>query len=236
MYQFGGHIHRLYTIKNILRRELIMKRFLTFVVCAAMILSMAAIGVSAKVSYSTTAPTDAGTLVVKKGASLEEITESNGSVVNLASGGTSFCPKKDCWVRYEFTAEKAGTYTFAIEYIARTGTNRGVDYAIDSTTDRVFVDLEESNEKNFAIITEELTAGTHSFYFFCPTGFDDSSLKSCDVYGWSAYFTKEAAPETTADSGSSVSNAPQTADTAVIGAIALAVSATAAIIVAKKRH
>lgn len=86
-------------------------------------------------------------------------------------------------------------------------------------------------------MTEELTAGTHSFYLFCPTGFDDSSLKSCDIYGWAAYFTKEAAAETTADTDTNVTeNAPSTADTAVIAVVALAVSATAAIVVSKKRR
>ena len=167
-----------------------MKRTLAFILCMVMLVSMAALGVSAAASYSDKEPTDVGTLVVKKGASKKDITESNGSVVNLADAGTSFCPKANCWVRYEFNAEKAGTYTFVVEYVARPGTNRGVDYAIDSTDagKRVFLDLEQSADHRFAIITEELTAGTHSFYLFCPTGFDDSALKSCDVYGWSAYF------------------------------------------------
>ena len=184
-------------------------------------------------------PTDLGTLVVKKGAAQEDLAEFNGSVVNLAPGGESFCPKADCWVRYEFNAEKAGTYTFVIEYVARTGTDRGLDYAIDSTdaANHVTLDLDQSADHRWAVVTEELTAGTHSFYLFCPTGFDDSSLKSCDVYGWAAYFTKEAAAETTADTDTNVTeNAPSTADTAVIAVVALAVSATAAIVVSKKRR
>ena len=209
-----------------------MKRTLAFILCMVMLVSMAALGVSAAASYSDKEPTDVGTLVVKKGASKKDITESNGSVVNLADAGTSFCPKANCWVRYEFNAEKAGTYTFVVEYVARPGTNRGVDYAIDSTDagKRVFLDLEQSADHRFAIITEELTAGTHSFYLFCPTGFDDSNLKSCDVYGWSAYFTKAAEASKPA-----VTDAPKTADTAVVAVVALAVSASAAIVVAKKR-
>ena len=141
--------------------------------------------------------------------------------------------------RYEFNAEKAGTYTFVIEYVARTGTDRGLDYAIDSTdaANHVTLDLDQSADHRWAVVTEELTAGTHSFYLFCPTGFDDSSLKSCDIYGWAAYFTKEAAAETTADTDTNVTeNAPSTADTAVIAVVALAVSATAAIVVSKKRR
>lgn len=199
----------------------------------------AAVSVSATVSFEESEPTDLGTLVVKKGAAQEDLAEFNGSVVNLAPGGGSFCPKADCWVRYEFNAEKAGTYTFVIEYVARTGTDRGVDYAIDSTdaANRVLLDLDQSADHRWAVVTEELTAGTHSFYLFCPTGFDDSSLKSCDVYGWAAYFTKEAAAETTADTDTNVAeNAPSTADTAVIAVVALAVSATAAIVVSKKRR
>ena len=199
----------------------------------------AAVSVSATVSFEESEPTDLGTLVVKKGAAQEDLAEFNGSVVNLAPGGESFCPKADCWVRYEFTAETAGTYTFVIEYVARTGTDRGLDYAIDSTdaANRVTLDLDQSADHRWAVVTEELTAGTHSFYLFCPTGFDDSSLKSCDIYGWAAYFTKEAAAETTADTDTNVTeNAPSTADTAVIAVVALAVSATAAIVVSKKRR
>ena len=99
-----------------------MKRFLAFVLCAAMLVC-AAVSVSATVSFEESEPTDLGTLVVKKGAAQEDLAEFNGSVVNLAPGGESFCPKADCWVRYEFNAEKAGTYTFVIEYVARTGTS-----------------------------------------------------------------------------------------------------------------
>ncbi len=209
-----------------------MKRTLAFILCMVMLVSMAALGVSAAASYSDKEPTDVGTLVVKKGASKKDITESNGSVVNLADTGTSFCPKANCWVRYEFNAEKAGTYTFVIEYVARPDKDRGLDYAIDSTdaSKRVLLDLDQSADHRFAIVTEELTAGTHSFYFFCPTGFDDSNLKSCDVYGWSAYFTKAAEASKPA-----VTDAPKTADTAVVAVVALAVSASAAIVVAKKR-
>ncbi len=211
-----------------------MKRTLAFIICAVMLVSMAALGVSAAVSYSDKAPTDLGTLVIKKGASKADVTEFSGSVVNLSDGGTSFCPKKDCWVRYEFNAEKAGTYTFVVEYIARTGTDRGLDYAIDSTDagKRVLLDLDQSADKRYASITEELTAGTHSIYFFCPTGFDDSTLKSCDIYGLSVYFTKAAAA---AQKPAEVTDAPQTADTAVVAVVALAVSATAAIVISKKR-
>ena len=209
-----------------------MKRFLAFFLCAAMLV-VAAVGVSANATYSETEPTGLGTLIVKKTGNQDEVTEFSGSVVNLKSGGDSFCPKADCWVRYEFTAEKAGTYTFVIEYVARTGTDRGLDYAIDTTdaSKRVFLDLEQSADHRFATVTEELEAGTHSFYFFCPTGFDDSSLKSCDVYGWAAYFTKEAPAAVDV-----TENAPSTADTAVIACVALAVSATAAIIVTRKRR
>ena len=86
-----------------------MKRFLAFVLCAAMLVC-AAVSVRATVSFEESEPTDLGTLVVKKGAAQEDLAEFNGSVVNLAPGGESFCPKADCWVRYEFNAEKAGTW------------------------------------------------------------------------------------------------------------------------------
>lgn len=163
-----------------------MKRFLAFVLCAAMLVC-AAVSVSATCFLRGERADPISVLSSsKKGAAQEDLAEFNGSVVNLAPGGESFCPKADCWVRYEFNAEKAGTYTFVIEYVARTGTDRGLDYAIDSTdaANHVTLDLDQSADHRWAVVTEELTAGTHSFYLFCPTGFDDSSLKSCDVYGW----------------------------------------------------
>ncbi|MBQ8510462.1 MAG: hypothetical protein IJ493_11210 [Clostridia bacterium] len=211
-----------------------MKKFLTFIITAAILFTMASVSVSAAVTYQEAVPTDIGTLIVKKGATTKDITESNGSVINLSENGTSFCPKENCWVRYEFKADKDGTYTFIVDYIGRTNSNRGFDYAIDATdtSKRVFCDIVESADHRYAVITEELTAGTHSFYLFCPTGFDDETLKSCDIYGWSAYFTKEAvkaaAPDITSDA------APDTADTAVIAVVALAISATAAIVISKK--
>jgi len=173
-----------------------MKKVLAMVLCIVMALTLA-VGVMAKISFGTSVPKDIGTLVVQKTGNQDDVTEFNSTVVNLAKGGTSFCPKTaDCWVRYEFSAEKAGTYTFVVEYIARTGSaNRAVNYAIDTTdtAKQVFLDLEESDEKRYAIVTADLTAGKHSFYFFPATGFDDTTIKSSDIYGWSAYFTKEAA-------------------------------------------
>ena len=217
-----------------------MKKLLTFIVTTAMLLSLAVIGVSAGATYSDTKPSGLGEEIFDKGAALEDITEQSGSNIhNLASGGTSFCVKADSWVRYEFDLDVAGTYTFVVTYIARdSGTDRGADYAIDSPDNRTTLDLEQSDDTRYAIITEELDAGTHSFYWLAPTGFDDTNLKSNDCYGVALYLTEAAPAETEApaDAAEAAEASPQTADVTVIATVVLAVSATAAIIVAGKRH
>ena len=222
-----------------------MKKLLTFIVTTAMLLSLAVIGVSADATYSDTKPSGLGEEIFDKGAALEDITEQSGSNIhNLASGGSSFCVKADSWVRYEFDLDVAGTYTFVVTYIARdSGTDRGADYAIDSPDNRTTLDLEQSDDTRYAIITEELDAGTHSFYWLAPTGFDDTNLKSNDCYGVALYLTEAAPAETEApadaastDGAASAEASPQTADVTVIATVVLAVSATAAIIVAGKRH
>lgn len=217
-----------------------MKKLLTFIVTTAMLLSLAVIGVSADATYSDTKPSGLGEEIFDKGAALEDITEQSGSNIhNLASGGTSFCVKADSWVRYEFDLDVAGTYTFVVTYIARdSGADRGADYAIDSPDNRTTLDLEQSDDTRYAIITEELDAGTHSFYWLAPTGFDDTNLKSNDCYGVALYLTEAAPAETEApaDAAEAAEASPQTADVTVIATVVLAVSATAAIIVVGKRH
>lgn len=222
-----------------------MKKLLTFIVTTAMLLSLAVIGVSADATYSDTKPSGLGEEIFDKGAALEDITEQSGSNIhNLASGGQSFCVKADSWVRYEFDLDVAGTYTFVVTYIARdSGADRGADYAIDSPDNRTTLDLEQSDDTRYAIFTEELDAGTHSFYWLAPTGFDDTNLKSNDCYGVALYLTEAAPAETEApadaastDGAASAEASPQTADVTVIATVVLAVSATAAIIVVGKRH
>lgn len=239
----GGHIRRSVILTYSYERNginRVMKKLLTFIVTTAMLLSLAVIGVSADATYSDTKPSGLGEEIFDKGAALEDITEQSGSNIhNLASGGSSFCVKADSWVRYEFDLDVAGTYTFVVTYIARdSGTDRGADYAIDSPDNRTTLDLEQSDDTRYAIITEELDAGTHSFYWLAPTGFDDTNLKSNDCYGVALYLTEAAPAETEApaDAAEAAETAPQTADVTVIATVVLAVSATAAIIVAGKRH
>ena len=203
---------------------------------------MTVIGVSADATYSDTKPDGLGTVILEKGASKLDISDYEGDVVNLADNGTGFCCKTGHWVSYDFTADVAGTYTFVVQYIAREGTERGADYAIDSTdpADRTTLDLAQSADTRYAIFTEDLEAGDHSFYWFAPTGFDDTNLKSCDFYGLTIYLTAEAPAETEAPAAEgeapAVETSPQTADVTIIATVVLAVSATAAIIVAGKRH
>lgn len=214
-----------------------MKKIIAFILCAIMLTAMAALGVSASVSFAETIPGNVGKLVMEKGAALEDIAESYGTVPELKAGGGHFCCKADCWVRYEFNAEKAGTYTFAVQYAAPANADtRAINYSIDSAevSKQQYVKLDftdpgsDYSTKWYMLVTAELTAGTHSFYILTPTGFDNSAVKSCNIHGLSVYLTKEAAP------AKGTATAPQTADTAMLSVAALVVSA-AAVVVAKKR-
>lgn len=128
---------------------------------------------------------------------------------NLASGGTAYCLKNDTSTWYDFEVGEKTDVTFYIGYIARPGSNRGIDYSVDDPKGehRVFIDLEESADQQWVSGTFTVEAGKHTFYLYAPTGMDDSNLKSCDVYtielygnpaSDSAATTAEATEETTA--------------------------------------
>ena len=212
-----------------------MKKF-TVILMAILMIACAILPASA-VTFKTAAPTDVGTLVLKKGPTSKEMTEYSGTFSNLKEDGTSFCNKKDSVARYEFSVEKAGTYTFVIEYVARPDKARYVNYAIDDKAKAVRIDLEENADHRFALITAELKAGKHNFYIMAPTDFDDSKIKSCDVYGWSLYLTKEAAATTKATTKAPAATpaSPATFDAAVILAV-VAATAGAGVVVSKKKH
>ncbi len=103
---------------------------------------------------------------------------------NLASGGTAYCLKNDTSTWYDFEVGEKTDVTFYIGYIARPGSNRGIDYSVDDPKGehRVFIDLEESADQQWVSGTFTVEAGKHTFYLYAPTGMDDSNLKSCDVY------------------------------------------------------
>ncbi len=117
--------------------------------------------------------------------------EINVNLHNLASGGNGYCPKMDTCVWYTFEAKESGMYTFLIEYVARNGAERGVDYSIDDPdgTKRVYIDLWETDEHGYVTGSFYVDKGTHDFYVYAPSGMDDSTLKSCDVYWVSLYST-----------------------------------------------
>ena len=111
---------------------------------------------------------------------------------NLASGGTSYCLKRDTSAWYDFEVAEKTDVTFYVGYIARDGSNRGLDYAVDGGA-RIFMDLVESAEQQWVSATFTVDAGKHSFYLYAPTGMDDSTLKSCDIYTIELYGTPAAA-------------------------------------------
>ncbi|MBQ2277226.1 MAG: hypothetical protein II333_01535, partial [Clostridia bacterium] len=113
---------------------------------------------------------------------------------NLASGGTSYCLKRDTSAWYDFEVAEKTDVTFYVGYIARDGSNRGLDYAVDGGA-RIFMDLAESAEQQWVSATFTVDAGKHSFYLYAPTGMDDSTLKSCDIYTIELYGTPAAVEE-----------------------------------------
>lgn len=126
---------------------------------------------------------------------------------NLASGGTSYCLKNDTSAWYEFEVDSLTEVTFYIGYIARTGTNRGLDYAVDDPNgeNRIFIDLAESADQQWVSGKFTVDAGKHNFYLYAPTGMDDSTLKSCDIYTVELYATAYGTP-----------TAPETAEEPVV--------------------
>ena len=135
-----------------------------------------------------------GQLLVDVNSDLDEISGYNGEIGvnlhNLASGGNGYCCKMDSCVWYDFEAPSSGTYLFMIEYVARNGAERGVDWALDDPdgTARSYIDLVETDEHGYVVGTFNTSAGQHSFYVYAPSNMDDSTLKSCDVYWVYVYY------------------------------------------------
>lgn len=227
-----------------------MKKLLVFLLTALMLIGLLSLSVFAdNIRYAKEMPTDAGEQIFYGSGNTLGIAEYHGNVVNLNDEFPFFCCKFACWVRYEFEAEADGVYTIVIEYVARPNCDRGLDYAIDSTEeeDRVYCDLDQSEQHRFMISEIELEAGIHSVYIFAPTGFNDATLKSCDVYGLTVFQTSVSesepvtepvteAPETT-PSPTEGEDAPQTLDGVILlAAAAVAAAASAGAIGRRRRH
>jgi|GEM_PF-1691616 len=147
-----------------------------------------AVEVRGEYRFYTEQPEIKGECLVDVNSDMDEISGYRGEIgtdlFNLASGGSGYCVKRDTCVWYDFEAPADGTYLFMIEYVARQGAERGVDWALDDAegTNRHFIDLMESDDHTFVVSTFETTKGKHSFYVYAPTDMDDSTLKSCDTY------------------------------------------------------
>jgi len=146
-------------------------------------------------AFFDTYPEIKGEEVISVKSDLDDVSgykgEINVNLHNLASGGNGYCPKMDTCVWYTFEAKESGMYTFLIEYVARNGAERGVDYSLDDPdgTKRVYIDLVETDEHGYVTGSFYAEKGTHDFYVYAPTGMDDTNLKSCDVYWVSVYST-----------------------------------------------
>ena len=202
-------------------------------------------GETAEYTFSDAAPTFDSAAIIDVPSDLDKVSGYNGTIGtdlhNLSSGGNGYCPKGNTCVWYDFTAPADGTFTFVINYLARTGANRGVDWALDDPdgTARHFIDLEESGDARYVCGTFEAKAGQHSFYVYAPTNMDDSTLKSCDVFNVAIYQTATAQPDTpdTPDTPDEPVNPnPGTGDASVIAFAAVACVALASVVVFRKKE
>lgn len=210
-----------------------MKKLLIAFISFILVISLAAPVLAADFTYSATKPTPAGTKLFDLVADQDNLTgfDAKGGIgvdlFNLAKGGGSYCLKRDTSAWYEFTVPSASEITFVVEYIARTGAQRGLDYSVNDPKGekRVFMDLEESNDKLFVTGKFTVEGGTHNFYLYAPTAMDDSALKSCDVYSVALYYMalpETAAAATTAAAAAAEAapaKAAQTADIAIAASI-----------------
>ncbi len=207
-----------------------MKKVLCAILAGLCIISMSAITAFAadggqEFTTYTESPDTPGEELLFVTGDMDELTgyDAKGGIgvdlYNLASGGTAYCLKNDTSTWYDFEVGEKTDVTFYIGYIARPGSNRGIDYSVDDPKGehRVFIDLEESADQQWVSGTFTVEAGKHTFYLYAPTGMDDSTLKSCDVYtielygnpaSDSAATTAEATSETTASTETSEMEAP----------------------------
>ena len=175
--------------------------------------------------------------------------EIGSNLYNLSAGGSGFCVKKDAYVWYEFEAPVDGVYTFAFEFVARTGAKRAMNVVIDPidpTDDKeqtyILLDpCDDNNDHRFCVFTDELDAGKHTFYFCDATGFDDTNLKSCDTYSLHVYLTEEIVPEVVEDekpeAAAAETKAPVTAaKTGDITLLAVAALLSSGIVLSRKRR
>ena len=205
-----------------------MKKVLCAILAGLCIISMSAITAFAadggqEFTTYTESPDTPGEELLFVTGDMDELTgyDAKGGIgvdlYNLASGGTAYCLKNDTSTWYDFEVGEKTDVTFYIGYIARPGSNRGIDYSVDDPKGehRVFIDLEESADQQWVSGTFTVEAGKHTFYLYAPTGMDDSNLKSCDVYTIELYgnpasdsAAAEATSETTASTETSEMEAP----------------------------
>ena len=205
-----------------------MKKVLCAILAGLCIVSMSAITAFAadggqEFTTYTESPDTPGEELLFVTGDMDELTgyDAKGGIgvdlYNLASGGTAYCLKNDTSTWYDFEVSEKTDVTFYIGYIARPGSNRGIDYSVDDPKGehRVFIDLEESADQQWVSGTFTVEAGKHTFYLYAPTGMDDSNLKSCDVYTIELYgnaasdsAAAEATSETTASTETSEMEAP----------------------------
>ncbi len=141
--------------------------------------------------YSASKPVLSGT-ALKEGLATN-FTGYRGDIpINYTPGGPGYCLKTS-ETYYDFTLPEDAKVTVAISYQARPGTSRGLDYAFDDNS-RTFCALDQSYDTRYMTFSSNLSAGKHTLNLFPPTGFDDTTLKSCDIFTVDIFYEKSSAP------------------------------------------
>lgn len=149
-----------------------MKKVLCAILAGLCIISMSAITAFAadggqEFTTYTESPDTPGEELLFVTGDMDELTgyDAKGGIGvdlhNLASGGTAYCLKNDTSTWYDFEVGEKTDVTFYIGYIARPGSNRGIDYSVDDPKGehRVFIDLEESADQQWVSGTFTVEAG-----------------------------------------------------------------------------
>lgn len=175
-----------------------MKKLVSIFLCVVMLAAIAAFAVNADGNVRYTQEEPSADFVLDRFPEHFDSAENEDAIVNFDGGDDSnICLKNGSAVIFNFTAEKAGTYTFAVRYAARVGVTRAQDYAIDGG-ERVYCELElceDNTDQRWWMFDADLEAGEHTVTIATPTGFDDSTIKSCDFYQIVAWLSAEKVAE-----------------------------------------
>ena len=88
-----------------------------------------------------------------------------------------------------------------------------MQYPVDDLDNRIFIKsnpCKDNDDYRIAIVELDLTAWSHSIWFCSTTGFDDSTIKSYDFYGFELYLKEVSRFDETSSTESDVTYSSET--------------------------